>query len=271
MDLGQKLKQARLDAGLSQRQLCGDYISRNMLSLIENGSAKPSMDTLRYFAQMLGKPISFFLEEDAVASPNQAVMADARKAYAAGDPGCAMKALDNYCPGDSIFDFEYGLLRAICAMDLAEKAIGEGRPVYAENLLEKAQQAASVTPYCTQALQRRRLLLAFQAQPGSAVDTAQHMPDLSPELLLQAYACLSAKAYDRCLRLLDAASQKGTQWHFLWGEACFALTQYIQAADHYIQAMDFAPSKCISRLEQCYRELGDYKQAYFWACKQRDL
>ena len=81
MELGQKLKQARIDAGLSQRQLCGEEITRNMLSLIENGSARPSMDTLRYLAAQLGKPVSYFLEEDAVVSPNQQVMAEARRAF----------------------------------------------------------------------------------------------------------------------------------------------------------------------------------------------
>ena len=81
MELGEKLKQARLEAGLSQRQLCGDAITRNMLSQIENGSAKPSMATLRYLAERLGKSVSFFLEEDAVLSPNQAVMAEIRTAY----------------------------------------------------------------------------------------------------------------------------------------------------------------------------------------------
>ena len=50
MDLGQKLRQARLEAGLSQRQLCGEEITRNMLSQIENGTARHSMDTLRFLA-----------------------------------------------------------------------------------------------------------------------------------------------------------------------------------------------------------------------------
>ena len=66
MDLGEKLKKVRLDAGLSQRQVCGERITRNMLSQIENGSARPSMDTLRYLACLLytstasigNKPIS---------------------------------------------------------------------------------------------------------------------------------------------------------------------------------------------------------------------
>ena len=69
MDIGERLKSARLEAGLSQRQLCGDRIPRNMLSQIEHGTAAPSMDTLRYFAQQLNKPLGWFLEEEAVVSP----------------------------------------------------------------------------------------------------------------------------------------------------------------------------------------------------------
>ena len=74
MELGARIRQARLDAGLSQRQLCGDVITRNMLSQIENGSARPSMDTLKYLAQQLGTTISYFLDEQAISSPNVALM-----------------------------------------------------------------------------------------------------------------------------------------------------------------------------------------------------
>ena len=62
--LGQRLKQARIEAGLSQRQLCGEEITRNMLSQIESGKAKPSMQTLTYLAQKLGKSVSWFLGEE---------------------------------------------------------------------------------------------------------------------------------------------------------------------------------------------------------------
>ena len=57
MDIGGKLKAARLEAGLSQRQLCGEIITRNMLSQIENGSAQPSMETLCQLAARLGKTV----------------------------------------------------------------------------------------------------------------------------------------------------------------------------------------------------------------------
>ena len=104
MELGKRLKEVRLALGLSQRELCGDEITRNMLSQIENGSAKPSMDTLKYLAARLGKPVSYFLEEETVTSPNQAVMAAARDAKRAGDWRGVLTALEDYQGRDPLFD-----------------------------------------------------------------------------------------------------------------------------------------------------------------------
>ena len=92
MELGQRIKAARLEAGLSQRQLCGDTITRNMLSLIESGRARPSMDTLCYFATKLQKPVGYFLEEQAVLSPNQQAMASARNAQVASSAAAIPQA-----------------------------------------------------------------------------------------------------------------------------------------------------------------------------------
>ena len=96
MELGEKLRLARAEAGLSQRQLCEGIITRNMLSQIEHGTANPSMDTLKQLAARLGKPVSFFLEETAVLSPNQAIMARARELYDAGEYSRAASTLEGY-------------------------------------------------------------------------------------------------------------------------------------------------------------------------------
>ena len=104
MSLGEKLRQARLDAGLSQRELCGGEITRNMLSCIENGTAQPSMRTLQFLAGRLGKPVSYFLEEKAVVSVNQAVMASARQQYDAEQYERAMAALEDYAEPDPVYD-----------------------------------------------------------------------------------------------------------------------------------------------------------------------
>lgn len=46
MTLGQKIKEARLERNMTQKDVVGDYITRNMLSKIENDSATPSVKTL---------------------------------------------------------------------------------------------------------------------------------------------------------------------------------------------------------------------------------
>ena len=49
MTLGQKLRQTRLSKGLSQSQVAGDCVTRNMLSQIENDLAAPSMSSWQWF------------------------------------------------------------------------------------------------------------------------------------------------------------------------------------------------------------------------------
>lgn len=64
MTLGNKIKRARLEAGMTQAQLAGENITRNMLSLIENDNAEPSMKTIRYLADRLSLPVGYFLSEE---------------------------------------------------------------------------------------------------------------------------------------------------------------------------------------------------------------
>ena len=150
MEIGKRIKEARLAAGLSQRQLCGDVITRNMLSLIESGKAKPSMDTLAFLAERLGKPMAFFLGE--VSQTQQ-------------------------------FGVE---LARMCA-----------------NVLEE-------------------------------------MP-----------------------------VDRNAGWYLLRGQAAFAVQDYARAAQFLSRAEGVYPQVCVPALEICYKELGDFKKAYEYACKQK--
>lgn len=270
MELGVRIKQARLEAGLSQRQLCGDTITRNMLSLIESGRAKPSMDTLAYLAARLGKPMGYFLEEQAVTSPNQQVIADARAAYAGGLFRQALEVLEGYRQPDDLFDPERWLLEALAAMDLAEQALKEGKPAYAATLLESAKSAGEKSIYYTGELERRRLLLQFLSAPEQAVELAAALPSVTRELLLRGYAAMAAGDAALCARILDAATDRAEDWYLLRGEAAMEMGDYSAAAGWLHQAEEKYPRKCIPALERCYRELEDYKNAYAYACKGRD-
>ena len=137
MTIGEKIRLARQSMGLSQRQLCADRITRNMLSQIENGSARPSMDTLSYLAAQLGKPVSFFLDEEAVVSPNADRMAAARTAFAAHSYAEVMDLLAAYVKPDPVFDAEAGHLENCSLLALARQALDRGRAPLAMQLLDR--------------------------------------------------------------------------------------------------------------------------------------
>ena len=142
MDLGEKLRQARKEAGLSQRQLCGDTITRNMLSQIENGSANPSMTTLRYLAERLGKNISYFLQEEAILSPNPSVLQQARQAYSQRKYAAVLAMAEQYHGPDPLFDEEWHYLSALSALALAEQLAAHQDWISAMPILEQVVRSS---------------------------------------------------------------------------------------------------------------------------------
>ncbi len=269
MGIGQKIKQARLEAGLSQRQLCGDTITRNMLSLIESGRARPGMDTLSALAGRLGRPISYFLEEQAVLLPNRQVIDRARQAFADGAWEQALAALEEYAPPDPVFDPERYLLEALCTLEMASAAISEGRDAYARELLDRAARAGERTPYYTSGLERRLLLLAFRVAPTSAEEIVSRLPGWEDEVLARGYAAFLQAEYARCAAILEGADRRDGQWYLLRGQAALESGDPAAAAEFLCRAEETLPARTMPLLERCYRELGDYKMAYEYACKQR--
>ena len=223
MELGEKILQARLALGLSQRQLCGETITRNMLSRIEHGMAKPSMGTLQILAQRLGKPISYFLEEEADA-----------------------ESLD--------------LLQKLRQ---AEKALTEGKFRLAERILEE------LNPEDPELKRKRQLLLA--KIPGANLEEiSKNLPSLDEELLLRAKAAGNRGDWARCQALLAAVEERDDpQWQLLRGEIFFREENWQAAADCFLRAEADFPRETVPKLEICFREAGDFKRAYEYACKQK--
>ena len=162
MELGQRIKEARLAAGMSQRQLCEGTITRNMLSRIENGTVRPSMTTMRFLAERLGKPVSYFLDETTVTSPNLQLMLLARQCYRQGDYSGALEKLEEYKTPDETFDDEKLLLQVKCYLALASNAILHERMPYAAELLQKAELAGKMSAYVGSALSAYVIPLATE-------------------------------------------------------------------------------------------------------------
>jgi len=63
--LGDRIRKARAEAGLSQAQLGAPHFTRAYVSAIELGKVRPAMKSLEFMADKLGKPTSYFLEDEA--------------------------------------------------------------------------------------------------------------------------------------------------------------------------------------------------------------
>lgn len=227
MELGEKILRARQEMGLSQRQLCGEEITRNMLSQIEHGTAHPSMKTLRYLAGRLGKPVGYFLDEEA-------------------EPVPAAQMLD-----------------ALTLLQKAEKAMEEKRYPYGKELLEKIE-----APYPE--IMRRKLLLLSRLPDADIGALCRALPSMDEELYLRARAALEGGDLSRTLHLLEAMEDRDTpQWHMLMGRLLLMQKNYAAAVGQFHMAEDVYPMETAGYLEQCYRELEDFRQAYFYACKQK--
>lgn len=50
IELGKRIREARLSKKMTQSEVVGTFITRNMLSQIESGTATPSFKTLEYLS-----------------------------------------------------------------------------------------------------------------------------------------------------------------------------------------------------------------------------
>ena len=264
MSIGERIKQARLEKGLSQRQLCEDTVTRNMLSLIESGKARPGMDTLTVFASRLGKPVSWFLEEQAVVSVQQKPVDSARRAFRRGDHQEALRLLETCSREDPVYGEEVALLTYLCLLDLSRQALSQGKLPYARSLLEQAQSGAGI--YECEALAVERLCLQAQAGMDLSGEDTDRLDRAADGLLLLQAQRLSP---DRAVSALEAVANRDEMWYYRRGAAAAELGQFREAAHFLHQAEERFPELCAPLLEKCYRELEDYKRAYAYACKQR--
>ena len=239
MTMGERILQARLAAGLSQRELAGEEITRNMLSSLEHDAASPSIATLRYLARRLGRPMSYFLGED-----------DASEGVAAFEAGAWRRSLELMTPAERRWLEPLALLRE------AEQAVSNQRVPYARSLLERLEGLSS--PLYGPELRRKAAILRCRCGVSAEI------PEDSA-LLLKAERALSEKRWPDARRYLLARDHRNPRWHHLMGECCFFTGDYAAAKDHYHHCEDSFDVR--QRLEICYRELEDFRMAYFYAKK----
>lgn len=142
MTIGEKIKELRQAKFMTQADLAGGQITRNMLSAIENGSALPSLGTLLYLSERLNVPAGFLLAEegDETLYRKMNALANIKRAYDAGDFSVCRSLCQNAArePDDELL-----LLLAESDLELAKEAFDEGHLRHACRLFDEALEYAA--------------------------------------------------------------------------------------------------------------------------------
>ncbi|HWR24535.1 MAG TPA: helix-turn-helix transcriptional regulator [Feifaniaceae bacterium] len=154
-ELGRRLKEARLNKKLTQAEVVGDFITRNMLSQIESGLAMPSMKTLSYLSEQLSIPLSQLLDtpasSDAIEELNSA-----KRAFSAGNYPLAVTIAEKL---ELPFFDEANAILARAHLALAQKYWKERELASAAANARLAAEKAQLGIYASRTLRSEALLL----------------------------------------------------------------------------------------------------------------
>ena len=267
MTLGQKLRQTRLSKGLSQSQVAGGCVTRNMLSQIENDQASPSMRTLEHLARALDVSVGWLLSDE----QTDAALEKMRRAR-------TLFREEDYAGCLALFAQDAGMLAAkrlaaenfSGAKELAQQALDcNRRSLYASAQVQV--QALDVLARCAiqekqadEAVERYR---TFYLERQSAV---RYHFTMARFHLQQEHIQAAEREIWSIAELPDA---QRAEYLILRGKIAATREQYENAALYFHQAQELPLGRMLERelyegLEVCCRELGDYQQAYLYASKQ---
>jgi tetratricopeptide (TPR) repeat protein len=247
--LGQRLRQARRQRGLTQEALAAPEFTKSYVSAVERGRARPSLKALELLAQRLQTPVAELLAAPASTRDlDRAALEEdfiyqldcARRAIDTVHPGAALallataehQARDLLAEISNATRYRLAYLRALAYL-------GAGEPAAAHAALEVAEERATALGDA-EAVERVRNLVGNtyyqQNLPQMALElhmrclqAIQHGVVRDPNLQLQIYSHLAndywalgdpAQAiavYQEALTLLDQVSNLERQAGIYWG------------------------------------------------------
>ena len=264
MTIGEKIKNLRKDKGFTQSALSDGIVTRNMLSLIENGSARPSLGTMRKFAERLGVPIEYLISDNDAPVPSASAavspegVSSMRALFKSGKYAECLEQANKL----DFADDETALIIMRCAHVLGDESFKKRSVSAALNLFTLALTSAEKTAYATQdelTKIRRMYQLTFADMPraiysdndeAAAYIAAFYGADVGNfELLLE------HKNHIAILRLMKVGRLK---------DATKALLDQLK-----ITSDKLTKYYLLRSLEECFRKAGDFKGTFEAAAQRR--
>ena len=290
MNIGERIRELRISKLMTQADLAGDHITRNMLSCIENGSANPSLSTIVYIAGRLGVPAGFLLADqgDEMAYRKMSNLSNIKKAYTTGDVQSCRSLCLSGCPEP---DDEICLLLANCDAGIAVEEFWSGKLRSSCRFFDEALSYAEKTIYSTDAIEAEiRVYFRFMERISHTLysdllDEGKALSVKSNSIISQYLDALDALDNGDATvaeALINQLAQSGSNSFFEahlqskllivqknYKQAYRALQQLLQDSGTPLNKIELYT--VLGDLEICCREDEDYKNAYRYASEKVEL
>lgn len=280
MDIGKKIRALRTEKLMTQTELAGGEITRNMLSQIENGSAMPSLGTVMYLAKRLGVSAGYLIAEQSEERlyKKSLAMDNIKKAYTDKSYEiCRDICLSEIAEADD----EIELILSYCCINIATESICKGLLRVACEEIDNAMIHARRTVYDTVSVQSRaKILSGFLRRISPTLDCS--------EIEDEGRAAINYAFEDGFCKYAISLEDPDTEY-FDGGDESerlymkhISIRKKMREGDYMtalrellnIEKNESGVSKIMlyfmsGDMEICYREVGDFKGAY--ECSQNKI
>ncbi|MCQ2432569.1 MAG: helix-turn-helix domain-containing protein [Clostridia bacterium] len=286
--LGEKVRALRKEKHLTQSALCGDFITRNMLSRIETGDINPSLETLRFLSDKLQVPAGYLLsdKEDLSFYQRPVLMEELRRLRAAED----WRGAEDFAGKQQLDGDEVNLILCECAVRRGVEAYHAGKMAEASACFDRALLCAEHTCYHTEMLLAEVLLCSGLIAELDSMDPEPYYENYNR--LFRSAAWGDRYRLNRILRLTEAGEQEAADAARLAAPPETETCRTTAEAWRLCAAGDMAGAgklltpliesgaladdpaleyRCVEKLEAVAATSDDYKTAYRCAKKKQQL
>lgn len=280
MNIGERIRELRVSKLMTQSELAGNQITRNMLSCIENGSANPSLSTILYIAGKLNVPAGFLLAEegDEIVYRKMSNLPNIKRAYSERDLwGCRSLCIST-CPDP---DDEICLLLANCDVGIAIEEFWNGKLRSACRFFDEALRYTEKTIYPTETIEAEaRIYFRYMER----ISHTLYSDMLDEEKTMQICSTSAFASYLGAIEALDEENNEIVESFLKFADPDSFFFSHIHIRAMMMQK-DFKSAQkallhllnaetplnkielynVLCELEICCREIDDFKGAYNYA------
>ena len=274
MLLGEKIKLARQAKKITQSELADDTVTRNMVSRIETGTANPSLDTIKHLAQRLSVPVSYLLSEDddLLFYEKKEKMAAIYTAYKTKDYSYCIEKIDSL----SGLDNELAFILANSLLERGKLNLARGSLQSAMKDFRRTEEIIGLTVldtlHISTVLKMYKSIASNIQAPLLEFNDAEYASGLHNSFDYDMYRYL--------VQDYDYEFKNDSMRYHAMAKKLIRERKYSDAVPRLLQACEkmaaqgynsFVLFSVYTDLEQCYKQLLDFENAYRYASKRMSM